>query len=321
MRRRRVTDLAALRCWAHPGDRPAPDHPRAVARRGRGDRRRRRRHPARARALAAGVRRPAAAGGRARRARAAATVRSCVVSGGGWGVGDLERAARAALAVPGATPVCLCGTNAALRAPGALRRRPRVRAEGFTTRMCEWLAAADVLVHSTAGLTCSRPSCAARGRSPTAGASATSASTTSAYRALRPRRGGHDARASSRARCAARWRLAAAAAGRSHGSRWRRRRPRARLTARPGAADRRRDAEHERGADDERQPAEDRRRARPVLVGHHRRQQHRDRGLERERAGRHARGADALQRAHLVREREPGDGRRRPPPTAAPTRR
>ena len=38
-----------------------------------------------------------------------------VISGGGWGMGDLERAARAALAV-GATPVCLCGGNDALRA-------------------------------------------------------------------------------------------------------------------------------------------------------------------------------------------------------------
>ena len=28
-----------------------------------------------------------------------------------------------------------------------------MRVEGFTERMCEWLAAADVLVHSTAGLT------------------------------------------------------------------------------------------------------------------------------------------------------------------------
>jgi processive 1,2-diacylglycerol beta-glucosyltransferase len=30
---------------------------------------------------------------------------------------------------------------------------PRLRAEGFTDRMGDWLAAADALVHSTAGLT------------------------------------------------------------------------------------------------------------------------------------------------------------------------
>ena len=40
----------------------------------------------------------------------------CVVSGGGWGVGDLEGAVRVALGVPGMTVVCLCGTNAELRA-------------------------------------------------------------------------------------------------------------------------------------------------------------------------------------------------------------
>jgi UDP-N-acetylglucosamine:LPS N-acetylglucosamine transferase len=35
----------------------------------------------------------------------------------------------------------------------AFAGEPRVRIEGFTERMCDWLAAADVLVHSTAGLT------------------------------------------------------------------------------------------------------------------------------------------------------------------------
>jgi UDP-N-acetylglucosamine:LPS N-acetylglucosamine transferase len=78
-----------------------------------------------------------------------------LVSGGGWGIGDLEEAMRVAVAVPGATAVCLCGTNAALRArlERDLAGEPRARAEGFTDRMAEWLAAADVLVHSTAGLT------------------------------------------------------------------------------------------------------------------------------------------------------------------------
>jgi processive 1,2-diacylglycerol beta-glucosyltransferase len=49
----------------------------------------------------------------------------------------------------------LCGTNAGVRAHLSERfaREPRVRVEGFTDRMCEWLSAADVLVHSTAGLT------------------------------------------------------------------------------------------------------------------------------------------------------------------------
>jgi processive 1,2-diacylglycerol beta-glucosyltransferase len=78
-----------------------------------------------------------------------------VVSGGGWGVGDLERATRVVLAYPGTTAVCLCGTNTELRArlERAFAGEPRVLVEGFTERMCEWLSAADALVHATAGLT------------------------------------------------------------------------------------------------------------------------------------------------------------------------
>jgi UDP-N-acetylglucosamine:LPS N-acetylglucosamine transferase len=49
----------------------------------------------------------------------------------------------------------LCGTNARLRERLGQRfaGEPRVRIEGFTEDMCGWLSAADVLVHSTAGLT------------------------------------------------------------------------------------------------------------------------------------------------------------------------
>ena len=78
-----------------------------------------------------------------------------VVSGGGWAVGDLGGAAEEALAVPGAVVVVLCGTRDPVRE--ALERRfggsSRVRLLGFTDRMPELLAAADALVHSTAGLT------------------------------------------------------------------------------------------------------------------------------------------------------------------------
>ncbi|MFN2617082.1 MAG: glycosyltransferase [Thermoleophilaceae bacterium] len=77
------------------------------------------------------------------------------ISGGGWGVGDLEGAARTALTIPGATVVCLCGSNEVARL--RLRRRfaadPRMRLLGFTSRMHELLHAADALVHSTGGLT------------------------------------------------------------------------------------------------------------------------------------------------------------------------
>jgi UDP-N-acetylglucosamine:LPS N-acetylglucosamine transferase len=79
-----------------------------------------------------------------------------LVSGGGWGVGDVEGAVETALGIEGvARVVCLCGRNEALRA--RMQRRydgdERVRVEGFTERMGDWLAAGDALVHSTGGLT------------------------------------------------------------------------------------------------------------------------------------------------------------------------
>ena len=52
--------------------------------------------------------------------------------------------------------VCLCGRNEELRARMLERASPataRVRVEGFTEEMPDWLAAADALVHSTGGLT------------------------------------------------------------------------------------------------------------------------------------------------------------------------
>lgn len=79
-----------------------------------------------------------------------------LVSGGGWGVGDLESAAQTALATDGVAGVaCLCGRNDELRRRLEHRygANPHVRVVGFTDRMGDWLAAADALVHSTAGLT------------------------------------------------------------------------------------------------------------------------------------------------------------------------
>jgi processive 1,2-diacylglycerol beta-glucosyltransferase len=78
-----------------------------------------------------------------------------LVSGGGWGVGDLESAADAALRLDVSMVVCLCGRNDALRARLTQRYtdEPRVRIVGFSEQMSEWLAAADALIHSTGGLT------------------------------------------------------------------------------------------------------------------------------------------------------------------------
>ena len=80
-----------------------------------------------------------------------------VVSGGGWGVGDIAGAVREFTRVPEVSSiVCLAGRNdqlaSKLRADFAAE--PRVRVYGFTDRMPELLAAADVLVHSTGGVTC-----------------------------------------------------------------------------------------------------------------------------------------------------------------------
>ena len=78
-----------------------------------------------------------------------------LVSGGGWAVGDLEGATQEALGVPGSTVVCLCWRNDELRSKLTedFSAEPRVSVEGFTDRMPDWFTAADVLVHSTAGLT------------------------------------------------------------------------------------------------------------------------------------------------------------------------
>jgi UDP-N-acetylglucosamine:LPS N-acetylglucosamine transferase len=79
-----------------------------------------------------------------------------LVSGGGWGVGDVDGAVENALDVGEVVQVvCLCGRNEALRVrlQGRHAGNRRVRIEGFTDRMADWMAAADALVHSTGGLT------------------------------------------------------------------------------------------------------------------------------------------------------------------------
>jgi UDP-N-acetylglucosamine:LPS N-acetylglucosamine transferase len=83
--------------------------------------------------------------------------RMVVVSGGGWGVGDVEGAVRELRKVEEVSSiVCLAGYNEQLRE--RLKRtfaaEPSVHVYGFTQQMPELLAAADVLVHSTGGVTC-----------------------------------------------------------------------------------------------------------------------------------------------------------------------
>jgi UDP-N-acetylglucosamine:LPS N-acetylglucosamine transferase len=149
-----ITDLASLRFWAHPGvDEHLTIHPesaaevRAVA------------GPGAAVVAVHGLTGP---GFRAPLAPAAARAalglpvagRLVVVSGGGWAVGDLGTAVDEALAA-GARVVVLCGRRDEVRERLAARYAARrdVQVWGFTDRMPELLCAADVLVHSTAGLT------------------------------------------------------------------------------------------------------------------------------------------------------------------------
>ncbi len=79
-----------------------------------------------------------------------------LVSGGGWGVGNVEGSVRTALSVRDAVVVAVCGRNDRLRSrlEAAFPRRERLRVLGFTEEMAELLAAADVLIDSTVGVTC-----------------------------------------------------------------------------------------------------------------------------------------------------------------------
>jgi processive 1,2-diacylglycerol beta-glucosyltransferase len=83
--------------------------------------------------------------------------RMVVVSGGGWGVGDVTGAVRELLREPEISAiVCLAGRNEPLREQLSedFADQTRVHVYGFTDEMPRLLAAADVLVHSTGGVTC-----------------------------------------------------------------------------------------------------------------------------------------------------------------------
>jgi UDP-N-acetylglucosamine:LPS N-acetylglucosamine transferase len=77
-----------------------------------------------------------------------------VVSGGGWGAGDIAGAVPACLARPGVEVIVLAGRNELLRAE--LQRLygddPRVSVLGFSERMRDLLCAADAFVTATAGV-------------------------------------------------------------------------------------------------------------------------------------------------------------------------
>jgi UDP-glucose 4-epimerase len=149
-----ITDLAGLRYWAHPGvDLHYVTHPESIeeverlvgpgtvewAR-----------PPISPEFLAPRTRRDA------REALGVdAHARIVLVSGGGWGVGDLERAIELALADGETEVVCIAGRNelAQKRIEARFAGNERVSVLGFTDQMSDWMAAADAMIHATAGLT------------------------------------------------------------------------------------------------------------------------------------------------------------------------
>src|SRR5436305_108246 len=150
-----ITDLAGMQFWAHPGiDLHFVTHPETIEEvesiAGPGSVRWAK--PPTSPAFLAARSRPDA-----RRALGLPVdaTKVIAVSGGGWGVGDLLGATRAALQAPAVLVLCLCGRNDKLRArvTRELGTEPRLRVMGFTDRMGDVLAASDALVHSSAGLT------------------------------------------------------------------------------------------------------------------------------------------------------------------------
>jgi processive 1,2-diacylglycerol beta-glucosyltransferase len=150
-----ITDLSALRLWAHPcvdlhliTHEESTEEVRAIAPGSR---------IVWARGMTARAFEKPVDEAEARRALALPAEGGVViVSGGGWGVGDMDGAIAATLSLPAvAAVVVLCGRSDALKARLATQfgSEPRVQLWGFTERMSELMGAADALVHSTAGLT------------------------------------------------------------------------------------------------------------------------------------------------------------------------
>jgi UDP-glucose 4-epimerase len=149
-----ITDLAGLRYWAHPGvDIHYVTHPESIEEVERlvgPGRVEWARPPISQQFLMPRTRRDA------REALGVdAHARMVLVSGGGWGVGDLERAIELALADGETEVVCIAGRNeiAQKKLEARFAGNERVRVLGFTDQMSDWMAAADAMVHATAGLT------------------------------------------------------------------------------------------------------------------------------------------------------------------------
>lgn len=149
-----ITDLAGLRYWVHSGvDMHYVTHPESIEEveklAGPGSVRWAR-PPISSDFLAPRTRRDARAA-----LEVPAHARMVLVSGGGWGIGDLEGAIESALSDDDTMVVCITGRNEAARErlEGRFGANEQVRILGFTEQMSDWMAAADAMIHATAGLT------------------------------------------------------------------------------------------------------------------------------------------------------------------------
>jgi UDP-N-acetylglucosamine:LPS N-acetylglucosamine transferase len=149
-----ITDLAGLRYWAHPGvDLHYVTHPESIVEVEKlvG--------PGTVEWVRPPISREFLMPRTRRDAREVLDVpahaRVVLVSGGGWGIGDLEGSIRSALSSEDTLVVCITGRNEVAREKleKAFDGNDQVRVLGFTEQMSDWMAAADAMIHSTAGLT------------------------------------------------------------------------------------------------------------------------------------------------------------------------
>jgi UDP-glucose 4-epimerase len=149
-----ITDLAGLRYWAHPGvDLHYVTHPESI------EEVEKLVGPGTVEWVRPPISREFLMPRTRRDAREAldlpAHARVVLVSGGGWGVGDLEGAIRSALSSDDTLVVCITGRNEIAREKleKSFAENEQVRILGFTEQMSDWMAAADAMIHATAGLT------------------------------------------------------------------------------------------------------------------------------------------------------------------------
>ena len=149
-----ITDLAGLRYWAHPGvDLHYVTHPESIVEVEKlvG--------PGTVEWVRPPISREFLMPRTRRDAREVLDVpahaRIVLVSGGGWGIGDLEGSIRSALSSEDTLVVCITGRNEIAREKleKSFDGNDQVRVLGFTEQMSDWMAAADAMIHSTAGLT------------------------------------------------------------------------------------------------------------------------------------------------------------------------